>query len=231
MGGVRNFTHYAAEATLSFLTKRQVGIWFLIDRDERDDSEVEALQKLFGDKAVVKVLGKREVENYLICPRAIVEFIKLKQQSSGKMDGVQPTESEVIKTIEESAENLKQIAIDKRVAKILCKPVFPSHKRIFEENNVDINSKVSDEIRLMIEQLEESKSKLQDVYEEQSEQVNTIWKAQKLSLVPGDLLLDMVCQKYGVRFKKERDGARLAALLNEGEIDIKIKEIIREVGS
>ena len=230
MGGVRNFTHYAAEETLSFLTKRQVGIWFLIDKDERDDSEVNKLQELVKGKATVKVLEKREVENYLICPRAIIEFIKLKKQSLGDEDNLTVTELDVQRVIDESAEKLKQIAINKRVAKLLCKPIFPSYKRVFEEpEDADITSRITDEISKMAEQLEESKTKLQDVYKQQSEDVNTVWEAQKLAIVPGDLLLDMVCQQYGVRFKKERDSARLAAYMNENEIDSKIKRMIEEI--
>src|SRR5262249_34948471 len=38
MGGVRNFAHYATEATLSFLSNRRVKMWFLVDRDEKDDA-------------------------------------------------------------------------------------------------------------------------------------------------------------------------------------------------
>jgi hypothetical protein len=50
-------------------------------------------------------------------------------------------------------------------------------------------------------------------------------------LVPGDFLLDKVCQVYGVRFVKEQDGARLAALMTENEIDGEIKRIILEIGN
>ena len=35
MGGVRNFAHFATDKILSFLTKRQVKMWFLMDRDEK----------------------------------------------------------------------------------------------------------------------------------------------------------------------------------------------------
>jgi hypothetical protein len=232
IGGVRNFTHYAAEATLSFLTKRQVKIWFLLDRDEREDPEVIKLREVVGENATVKVLKKREVENYLICPRAIVDFIKLKKELSGN-GGELPMETEVKKIIGDRVEKLKQIAIDKRVAKILCKPVFPSPKRVLDEpTETTITQKAINEIQRQIQQLEESKSKAEEVYKEQSEYVNSIWQGGKLAIIPGDLLLDLVCQEYGVRFKKERgDGARLAALMGESEIDEEIKEIIRNMGA
>jgi hypothetical protein len=49
--------------------------------------------------------------------------------------------------------------------------------------------------------------------------------------VPDDHLLDMVCQKFGVRYKKELDGSRLATLMNTQEINEEIKMIISEIGS
>ena len=48
MGGVRNFAHYATQAILSLLTKRQVKMWFVIDRDERENAEVAKLETQLG---------------------------------------------------------------------------------------------------------------------------------------------------------------------------------------
>lgn len=59
MGGVRNFFHYAAEVTLSFLTKRQVKMWFLIDRDEKDDFEISKFKQALSENATFKVLNRR----------------------------------------------------------------------------------------------------------------------------------------------------------------------------
>lgn len=233
MGGVRNFVHYAAEATLSFLTKRQIKIWFLMDRDEREDSEISNFQKALSQKATVKFLNKREIENYLICYRAIVDFIKLKKNFSGNQIYEElPTEFEIKGKIEECAEKLKQMAIVKRVAKALCKPVYPSFTQIFDEaQETAVVNRVTDEIQRMIEQLEQEQGEVEAVYKEKSESVNSVWQSSKLDIVPGDLLLDNVCQEYGVRFKKERDGARLAALMSESEINEDIKQIIDEIGS
>ena len=83
----------------------------------------------------------------------------------------------------------------------------------------------------MVTQLEEARTRVEDVYKEQSESVDGVWQTSKLAIVPGDLLLDSVCKQYGVRFKKEQDGVRLAALMRENEIDEEIKEIIRSIGT
>jgi hypothetical protein len=67
-GGARNFTHYASAATLSFLAKRRVKLYFVLDRDERDLPEIGKLRDQLGHLGDLKVLGRRELENYLLVP-------------------------------------------------------------------------------------------------------------------------------------------------------------------
>lgn len=233
MGGVRNFTHFAAEATLSFLTKRQVQMWFLLDRDEKDDSEAVKLQELVGNKASVKMLQKREIENYLICPRAIMEFINLKRELSGRTGNEElSAEADIVKKIEECVECLKDLSIEKRVLKIVCKPCYPPVKEISAAatKGEGIQDKAANIIGEMINELEKVKNNTEAVFEDQRTIVDNNWATNKLNVVPGDQLLDMVCQRYGVRFKKDRDGSRLAALMQQEEIDQEIQDIVSEIG-
>jgi len=83
MKGVRNFAHFAAESTLELLSKRQIQIWFVTDRDERNDEEVKRMLERLHGRAKLYVLPKRELENYLMNEDAILRFIEYKQ-------GVQP---------------------------------------------------------------------------------------------------------------------------------------------
>ncbi|HEY9692634.1 MAG TPA: TOPRIM nucleotidyl transferase/hydrolase domain-containing protein [Oculatellaceae cyanobacterium] len=231
MGGVRNFAHFATEATLSFLVKRQVKMWFILDRDEKEDSEVANLQNRLGQNAILKVLKKREIENYLVCPRAIKNFIKVKLSSLTELDCKFPEESEIFENIQECAEQLKNFSINKRVAKILCKPIYPSAEQLINNSHSEaVKERVAEEIQRLITQLEESHHQIETVYQETFTSVESDWAIKKLDIVPGDLLLDMVCKKYDTRFKKERDGSRLAALMNESEIDNEVCEIIHEIG-
>lgn len=234
MRGARNFAYFAAEATLAFLSKRQVAMWFIVDRDERDDSDVAKLHQLTGSKASVRVLERREIENYLLCPRALADFIRMKRTLLGAAGGSSvpgPSESDVTKAIESCAEKLKGIAIDKRVARIVCRPVFPNLKQVFEETpNETARERMELEIRRMIEQLEKAGAQVEQAYKEQSKHVGSAWSAKRHHLIPGDLLLDAVCREFGVRYKKERgDGARLAALMRASEIPEEIRHIICEI--
>jgi hypothetical protein len=69
------------------------------------------------------------------------------------------------------------------------------------------------------------------VYDEQLARVTGAWSSSKLNVVPGDALLDLVSQVYGVRFRKEQDSVRLAQLMTESEIQGEIQQIIREIGT
>jgi hypothetical protein len=52
----------------------------------------------------------------------------------------------------------------------------------------------------------------------------------KLDNVPGAMLLNCVCERYGVSFKKERDSVRLASVLAPDEIPAEIRRTIEEIG-
>ncbi|MFC6483110.1 ATP-dependent endonuclease [Streptomyces goshikiensis] len=49
-GGARNFTHYATASTLSFLGKRNVKTVFILDRDERNEEDLETATTSGGDQ-------------------------------------------------------------------------------------------------------------------------------------------------------------------------------------
>ncbi|MDJ0555601.1 MAG: AAA family ATPase [Microcoleaceae cyanobacterium MO_207.B10] len=232
MGGVRNFAHFATETTLSFLTKRQVKMWFLLDRDEKEDSEVSKLESRLGNNAKLKVLSKREIENYLICPSTIRRFIQSKKELEGKPIYELPEIDEIFNKIEECAEKLKQLSIDKRVIKKLPKLIYPSEKNLLKDPDTStIVERINLQINSNIKKLEESKKDTENIYKEIQSEVEKNWNHKKLDIVPGDLLLDEVCQIYNVRFNKTKDASRIAALMDKDKIDSEICEIIKEIGS
>ena len=230
MGGARNFAHFATEETLNFLAKRQVKMWFLIDRDEKEDAEIVRMHTMLGQDAKLQVLSKREIENYLICPRAVRSFIEHKRLLLGALKEQLPTEDEVRNKIDKCAEKLKQFAISKRVVKISCKPVYPETKVIFDNlQTQEAIDKITESIQAMINQLETEKTNLKSVYTSKAEELEGTWKTKKMDIVPGDLLLDAVFKEYNLRFKKEKDTSKLASLMRKDEIDSEIKKVINEI--
>lgn len=231
MGGVHNFGYFATEQTMSFLMKRKVKLWFLIDRDEKEESEIAKLAKQCGPNALLKVLKKRELENYLAIPRVVAEFIAVKKRLANPSMTIDViSEAEIAKKIDEVAENLKPLAVEKRVVKSVSRPVYPAPRKLFEGGAAVGPKRIAEEIGKSIAELEESRAVLEKVYVQQEKVVDKAWSVDKLSVVPGDFLLDGVCQLYGVRFRKEIDSSRAAALLRQSEIDHEIELILREIG-
>jgi hypothetical protein len=129
------------------------------------------------------------------------------------------------------AELLKQFAIEKRVVRIICRPLYPSIKSIFDEQG---SSSLSDRINRELESLSESlvtqKDRMEQTIQEQTEFVNRRWESDKLSLVPGDLLLDRICQHFGVRYSKVRDGSPLASFVSPDDVPWEIESFLRGIG-
>ena len=229
MGGVRNLAHFAAEKTLSFLTKRQVRMWFLIDKDEKNAPEIKRLTSELNEKARIIVLERRELENYLVVPRALAAFISLKRKLAGGPANP-PSMSEVDAALLKAVEPLKQFAIGKRVIKLACPPVYPNRNSFVGlEDGKGFEARVRSELVRMKDELSTAESTLEKIIQIQTQFVESAWDGHKFDIVPGDALLDLTCQVFGVRFVKERDSARLAALLREDEIPFDAKEFLKSI--
>lgn len=234
MGGVRSFGHFANQEVLSFLTRRLVDIRFVLDRDEREDLEVTRLQERIGDQARMHVLRRREIENYLLVPRVVVELIRYKwDQNPSLSAGRQlPTVVELQGVIDSEADKLQRFVINKRLIKEVCKPAYPNLSAEAFESALDQPAvdAVTREITAMMERLKVERDRVAAVFADTSERVESLWSAEKLSLVPGDVLLDKICQRYGVRFRKERDGGWLASNLERSEIAAELTELLHDIG-
>jgi predicted ATP-dependent endonuclease of OLD family len=205
MGGVRNFGHYASDAILSFLTRRQVAGWFILDRDERGPAEVKKLREKLGAKARVEVLDRREIEKFLIVPGPIGSFVRVKLELANKNPVPEPTQASIIAAIDESANELRDVAIEKQVARALCTPIYPELKA-GETAKSTLNERLTKELTEIHRKVGQTIENIQGEIEAQTKALAEDWNARKLQIVPGDLLLDRVCQKFGVRSRKASMG-------------------------
>jgi putative ATP-dependent endonuclease of OLD family len=226
MGSSRNFTHYASEATIDFLTKRRVKMSFILDRDEASEEDVEALKRRLGDLAETHILNRREIENYLLAPRALTEFIRESRQLQG-LDADTVSESLVIEQIEESADGLRQLAVQKRILRSLFTPIYFDRNSVFEATDAEFDNRLCAEIDRQIAALGERKNEIQAMTEQVETSVGQVWDSEKLAIVPGDELLDCVCRKFEVRFKKRRDGSRIARLLKIEELPAELINLLK----
>ena len=203
MFGARNFSYFAAEGTLAFLAKRQVKMWFMIDRDERDESDIETIRGRLGNNAEASVLERREIENYLVHPRVLAMQISKKLTLGGRTSEDLPEADDLGPLIQESAEKLRNFAIFKRMAKTMLKPLYPN--RIDSSSLVEEKSPeqvVGDEIGIWESRVSELRASITDEAGRQSQEVAEKWEESKLDIVPGDLLIDMV---YSNCLKSQED--------------------------
>ena len=233
MGGSRPLSYFAANSTLSFLSKRQVRMWFMIDRDEKEAEDIRQIRERLGDRAVASVLGKREIENYLIHPRILADQIAFKLRERGIRDGNVPNQEEIGALIERSVEELKNIAIFNRVAKRICRPLYPSQtQQLRDGDSRTTEERVTEQVEAWETDLSELRSAIGEETRRQTEEVERRWKEQKLEIVPGDWLIDMVYRHYEVRFRKERgDGVELAKMMTKDEIGSELEVLIKNIGT
>jgi predicted ATP-dependent endonuclease of OLD family len=229
MGSSRNFTHYANQATIEFLTKRRVQMTFVLDRDEATQDEVGKLVSRLDGSATLHVLEKRELENYLATPKALLGFISEKRQLAG-LAMLDTSVEEMTALIGSKADSLRSIAVNKRVIRALGKPIHVDRRSVVAEGE-QFAASLRESLNSQRTQLEERIASIDRQIEAETQYVDQAWESRKLHIVPGDELIDAICGEFEVRYKKERDGGRLARHLDMGEIAPELVRILRAAAS
>jgi hypothetical protein len=181
-----------------------------------------------GENAVLKVLERREIENYLALSRPLAEFIKLKRELGGVPGGL-PSQKDVEEALQDCADSLKEIAFERRILKWACFPYYVNREVLLEKGVEPFDVRLRGELESVRNKLAADLEKLSTVITDSRTAFDLRWATEKLSLVPGDLLLDEVSKKFGVRFIKEKDSARLAALVTREEVPKEIGNLIEEI--
>lgn len=230
MGGIRNFGYFAAESTLSTLTRRRIPLFFIVDRDEMSDDDVLRFSERMGEGAVVHVLERREIENYLLAPQAVAAFIANAAANADVQRSI-PAEARVGEEIQSAATGLKDATFARVAVRNFIKPLYFDLGAIMEptEGNEGLRERAEkDAERLRAEMASRLASLGGDIAAAQTV-FDTRWTGGELHMAPGALILDSVCQKYGVRYRKSRDAGPLAALVSRDRIAPEIETLLRSI--
>jgi hypothetical protein len=230
MRGVRNIGHYAAAEVVSFLTKRRVRLWFLVDSDESTSVHFSRLKEDFGTNAQLHILKKREIENYLLSAKANIRHLIARKRAGNEKGFEAPTESNFQAQLNACAEALKPLTIWKRVRAATRRPVYPG------DDSAETPATCG-EMKLcakkMLEDMQGSIGSslgcVDKICADAESQVESSWQTDKFGVVPGSALLDEVYKKYGLRYDKMRDGVAVAAQMNIDEIDVEIRSFIKRL--
>lgn len=219
MKGVRNFAHFAAEGTLELLSRRRVKLWFIADRDERDDLEVQRMVERLGGRAELVVLTKRELENYLAVSKPLEAFIAERTRK----EVAPPDENAVSLALDAVAQTLKQEVVRLKLEDRLLKPIF-LHTR--ESKGTPIKERLDGAIAEANNRLSLLDTELTEI--EQSVEGSSAQEL--LEIVPGTLLLEGVCKKFEVSYSKAGgDGDRLARFLTPDQIAPEIRGVLTHI--
>ncbi len=219
MKGVRNFAHFAAEGTLDLLSRRRVKLWFIADRDKRDDLEVQRMVRRLDGRAELVVLTKRELENYLAVPKALEAFIAERT----KKGMAPPDENTVSSAIDAVAQTLKPEVVRLKLEDRLLKPIF-LHTR--ESKGMPTKERLD----RAIAEANDRQSRLDRELKEIEQSVEGSSASELLEIVPGTLLLEGVCKKFEVSYSKPGgDGDRLARFLTQDQIAPEIRGVLMHI--
>jgi hypothetical protein len=175
-----------------------------------------------GQAASVKVLERRELENYLLDPPAVTSLIEEKRKAAG-LAGVQPTIGEVGDALCDDAQGLKEEVIRLRFQAASLKPIFLQGR--------NLEGSVEDRLARAVELLSQRMEGLPAVREHLVAEIDAEWNRTTASeRAPGGLILDRVCQRYGVRFAKDNgDSARLARFVRREVVPDELRQLLTDV--
>jgi sRNA-binding carbon storage regulator CsrA len=189
-------------------------MWFIVDRDERDAAEIGKMVERLGDKAKMFVLGRRELENFLIDESAIRKFI------STKNNDVKISSAEMSKAVQEVAEEIKNEVAELYFEKEVLLPLYLRGRGV----EGTPHERLSDAVK----KLEERLKSFNEVRANVEDRVLKDWNVNKaLEFAPGALFLDRVCKRFGSTFKKESgDSVKLARHMDTGDVPDEILEML-----
>jgi hypothetical protein len=217
MGGATRFSHFAAESMLDLLSRRRVGMTFLLDRDERELPEVEKMLARAGDRARVKVLKRRELENYLLNPEAVLNTLQEKARTTreGTLDA---SPEQVRDSIKQFAEGGLEALIHLRLVKKILQPIFPNQ----------FDGDVKERLESAATSLQKKAEDYDEVEVDVRKEAGLDWPKNAQAVVPGSYILKKVFESFGFKYRKEVDAARIAKYLGPDLIDPEIRTLLKE---
>jgi len=174
-----------------------------------------------GQGTTLKVLDRRELENYMLDAEAVRRFLSEKREAAGLSAEPTPIQ-ELTARIQEEARSLKDEVIRLRYEGSALKPVFLQRR--------DQKGTPEERLARAVEDLSCRLEGLPGTREQIAAEVEVSWERDSLDRAPGGLILDRVARRYDVRFSKEGgDSARLARLLSKEAIPEELRELLRDI--
>lgn len=150
MNGARNATYFAESEVLKNFSTISIKAPFLIliDRDEKSENDIKRLRRNFGNN--IRVLSKREFENYLVKKEILIGYIKENYSDYFSSKKKSELNSLIETKLEQSCEQLKKLSLTLNFLKKLSDDLYIHSVKIFSRYK-------SEEIWQLIKDKEEEK--------------------------------------------------------------------------
>jgi putative ATP-dependent endonuclease of the OLD family len=215
---------------------------FVLDSDEREAASVQNLLQRVGDRAVV--LKGRELENYLLCPRAVLAALRETHAADparlAEIDAASVDELE--RLIDEVSSNLLLTVLLKRVRASIggltdgfldrqtVKSIEHELSASADAGPEQIAETIDNAIQRRID-AERGGVDLQQLVKRVHGELDEVWADASLRryAAPGEEILTAIFRRFGGAYMKRRDAGRIAAAMSEAEIDQEIKDLIDRI--
>ena len=209
---------------------------FVVDRDERSAREIDALGKL----PAARVLKRRELENYLLAPRAIREALLSKHHADpsirAKIEAL--SEDKIRSIIAEAADALKPVVLLRR----LREEIGGLREGLLnreDANNLlpfvdraDFAVRLRRSVRGRVDR-EASLERITLLVAAHKKRLNAEWRRRsaRSELAPGQEILEAVYSSVGSSFRKTLDGPELARQMNAEEVPPELLDILNDIST
>lgn len=218
--------------------KSPVPHMFLIDRDERRETDILALETRLG--STIHVFKARELENYLLVPRAILTALKAKHRDDETLVHAlaNVTEDQITQLIHNAANDLYGAVLIKRIRTEiggLREGLLPDTiiaTLIPQAYNPQLPTLVLNEVRVRVEQ-HIADLTIEKLVIAEKEKLDSAWTdtERRLQLAPGEEILQDVFSSLGSTYYKDADTPRIAREIHTNEISEEIIEVIQKIRS
>lgn len=216
--------------------KAPVPHMFVLDRDERGKGEVAKLQITLGGHA--HILQRRELENYLLTPRALLAALRSKHVDNATLleKITAASEKEVENLISTSASSLYGVVLVKRIRTEIAglrggllprDSVTNLAHRSHEENFPQtLQKEIESRLFRHLTDLDIDK-----IVRAERESLEEEWAdaERRLCLAPGDEIVSAVYHHFGSEYRKPNDTARIAREMEPSEIAAEISDLLKRI--
>jgi len=210
MSGVGNYKYYANANTLELFSKYGLKSLFIIDKDSKGIDEIKRLVDNHPKFSKLEVLPVRSMESLFLVPEIITKFITQKLVQSGSKNAP-PEVDDVKNLLERYIEEYKNETFRLGLGWKYLRSIHLN--KLVEQNDVktleESTAVVKEGLEALVKMSKELLLDYTNAIENDVAEFESVWEKNKLSIVPGDKVIDAICKNFGMRYKKKQSDAEL----------------------